>query len=283
MTAAPAPDLPPLRTVIARHGLRARKRLAQHFLLDTNLLRRIAAAAGDLDGANVIEIGAGPGGLTRALLGTSARRVVAVERDPRCVAALHELAQAYPERLSVVEGDALDLDCTRLVEPPRAIVGNLPYNIATPLLLRWLDDIRAYAGLTLMFQREVADRLAADPGDDSYGRLSVLTAWLCRVQRVLDVPARLFVPPPRVNSAVVHITPRPRPQCRARRDCLERITAAAFGQRRKMLRSSLRQLDVAPPALLAAAGIEGTARAETLSIAQFCALARAYESLSAGR
>ena len=283
MTAAPAPDLPPLRSVIARHGLRARKRLAQHFLLDTNLLRRIAAAAGDLNGANVIEIGAGPGGLTRALLGTSARRVVAVERDRRCIAALRELAQAYPERLSVVEGDALDLDCTQLVEPPRTIVGNLPYNIATPLLLRWLDDIRAYAGLTLMFQREVADRLAADPGDDSYGRLSVLAAWLCRVQRVLDVPARLFVPPPRVNSAVVHLTPRRRPQCRARRDCLERITAAAFGQRRKMLRSSLRQLNVDTTALLAAARIEGTARAETLNVAQFCALARAYETLSTTR
>ncbi len=278
MTAA-APRLPSLQTVIARHGLRARKHLAQHFLLDPNLLRRIAAAAGDLDGAFVIEIGAGPGGLTRALLRTGAGRIVAVEHDKRCVEALHELAQAFPDRLRVVEGDALRLDCAELVPPPRHIVGNLPYNIATPLLLRWLHDIQHYASLTLMFQREVADRLVASPNDKSYGRLSVLTAWLCEVRRVFDVPARLFVPAPRVMSAVVHLTPRPRPLCNARREDLERVTAAAFGQRRKMLRSSLKQLGVDTAALLAKASIEGTARAETLSVSQFCALARAYRSL----
>jgi 16S rRNA (adenine1518-N6/adenine1519-N6)-dimethyltransferase len=273
--------LPPLREVIARHGIAARRSLGQNFILDLNLTRRIAGAAGPLDGADVIEIGAGPGGLTRALLAATPRRVIAIERDPRCLAALAELAERYPGRLDVVAGDALELDPAELAAPPRQIVANLPYNIATALLLRWLDRIGDYASLTLMFQREVALRLVAAPRAAAYGRLSVLVQWLTEAKILFDVPAAAFVPPPKVTSSVVRLAPRPRPLASADKAWLARATAAAFGQRRKMLRSSLKPLGVPVEPLLAAAGVAPTARAEELPIAAFCALARAAAAAAA--
>jgi 16S rRNA (adenine1518-N6/adenine1519-N6)-dimethyltransferase len=266
--------LPPLRDVIARYGIVARKGLGQNFLLDLNLTGRIARAAGHLDHATVVEIGPGPGGLTRALLAAGARRVVAIERDPRCLTALGELAAAYPERLTLVEGDALRLDPAELSESPRKIIANLPYNIATPLLLGWLERIRDYESLTLMFQREVAERLTATPHRKSYGRLTVLVEWLAEVKILFDIPPRAFSPPPKVTSSVVYIIPRTQPLAPARKPVLERVTAAAFGQRRKMLRTSLKSLGIPVDALLAQAGVAPTARAEDLTIAEFCALAR---------
>ncbi len=225
----------------------------------------------------MIEIGPGPGGLTRALLAEGAPRIVAIERDPRCLAALSELAAAFPGRLELVAGDALTLDPAALCPPPRRIVANLPYNIATALLLRWLDRIGDYASLTLMFQREVALRLAAVPRSPAYGRLSVIVQWLCEVKILFDVPPRAFVPPPKVTSSVVRLMPRAAPLMPAAKPVLERVTAAAFGQRRKMLRSSLKSLGLPVEKLLAAAGIAPTARAEELSVADFCALARALQ------
>jgi 16S rRNA (adenine1518-N6/adenine1519-N6)-dimethyltransferase len=271
--------LPPLREVIARHGIAAKKSLGQNFILDLNLTRRIAHAAAPLDHATVIEIGPGPGGLTRALLAEGARRVVAIERDPRCLAALGEVAARYPGRLDIVEGDALALDPAALTDPPRRIVANLPYNIATALLLRWLDRIGDYESLTLMFQREVAERLVATPRSPAYGRLSVLVQWLCAPRILFDLPPRAFVPPPKVTSSVVSLTPRPQPLAPADKPTLERITAAAFGQRRKMLRSSLKPLGVPVEPLLAAGGIPPTVRAEELSVLDFCGLARALQQL----
>ncbi|HZF33871.1 MAG TPA: 16S rRNA (adenine(1518)-N(6)/adenine(1519)-N(6))-dimethyltransferase RsmA [Candidatus Angelobacter sp.] len=274
--AAPAaPDLPPLRAVIARHGLAARRALGQHFLLDLNLTRRIARAAGDLSHGTVIEIGPGPGGLTRALLEVGARQVIAIERDERCRPALAELEAAFPGRLTVIAADALDVDAGRLGAPPRRIVANLPYNVATPLLIQWLGMVDAFAGLTLMFQKEVADRLTARPRTKDYGRLSILTQWLTEPRRLFDIPARAFTPPPKVTSTVVQLTPRSAPLHAADRALLERVTAAAFGQRRKMLRQSLKSLTADPAALLARVGIEETRRAEELDVGQFCALAQA--------
>jgi 16S rRNA (adenine1518-N6/adenine1519-N6)-dimethyltransferase len=269
--------LPPLREVIARYGIAAHKRLGQNFLLDLNLTGRIARSAGRLDQATVIEIGPGPGGLTRALLASGARRVVAIERDRRCLAALGELAAAYPGRLDVVAGDALELDPATFSERPRKIVANLPYNIATPLLLGWLDRAREYESLTLMLQREVAERLIAWPRSKSYGRLSVLVQWVTEVRILFDVPARAFVPSPRVTSSIVAILPRAEPLAPARRPTLERVTAAAFGQRRKMLRASLKPFGIAVEPWLDRAGIAATARAEELTVAEFCALARAAD------
>jgi 16S rRNA (adenine1518-N6/adenine1519-N6)-dimethyltransferase len=269
--------LPPLREVIARYGIAAHKRLGQNFLLDLNLTGRIARSAGRLDLATVIEIGPGPGGLTRALLASGAHRVVAIERDRRCLAALGELAAAYPGRLDLVAGDALELDPVALFEQPRKIVANLPYNIATLLLLGWLERIRDYESLTLMLQREVAERLTAWPRNKSYGRLSVLVQWVAEARILFDVPARAFVPPPRVTSSVVAILPRAEPLAPARRPALERVTAAAFGQRRKMLRTSLKPLGLPVDPLLERARVAPTARAEELSVAEFCALARALE------
>ena len=268
-------DLPPLREVIARHGIAARRSLGQNFILDLNLTRRIARAAAPLDAATVIEVGAGPGGLTRGLLAEGARRVVAIERDRRCLDALGELAAAYPGRLDIVAGDALTLDPAELAAPPRKIVANLPYNIATALLLRWLERIGEYQSLTLMFQREVAERLVAAPRQPAYGRLSVLVQWLCEAKILFDLPPRAFVPPPKVTSSVVALVPRPQPLAPAARSALERVTAAAFGQRRKMLRASLKSLGLPVEPLFAATAITPTARAEELSIAEFCALARA--------
>jgi 16S rRNA (adenine1518-N6/adenine1519-N6)-dimethyltransferase len=263
-----------LREVIARHGIVARKRLGQNFLLDLNLTGRIARAAGPLDHATVIEIGPGPGGLTRALLATGARRIVAIERDRCCLAALGDLAAAYPGNLELVAADALALDPAELSDPPRKIVANLPYNIATPLLLRWLDRICEYESLTLMFQREVAERLLASPRSKAYGRLSVLVQWLTETEILFDIPPRAFLPPPKVTSSVVRLLPRAEPLAPAPKRALERITAAAFGQRRKMLRTSLKALGVPVDQLLQCARVAPTARAEELTVAEFCALAR---------
>lgn len=288
MTHPPAPGLdldrlPSLSETVAAHGLAARKSLGQHFLLDLNLTRRIARAALPFDGASVIEIGPGPGGLTRALLVEGARRVIAIERDQRCVEALAPLVGAARGRLRVVEADALEVDETTLAPPPRLIVANLPYNIATPLLIKWLDRIGEFEGLTIMVQKEVAERIVARPGDQAYGRLSVRVGWVCEAHRVFDVSPRAFSPPPKVTSSVVRLVPRPAPLCPAEPAAFERVLAAAFGQRRKMLRGALKSLGVDTPALLAAAGIEPTARAETLGIEAFCALARAFTALRTAR
>jgi 16S rRNA (adenine1518-N6/adenine1519-N6)-dimethyltransferase len=266
-----------LRDVIARHGIIPDKRLGQNFLLDLNLTRRIARVAGPLDDRTVVEVGPGPGGLTRALLAAGARRVIAIERDRRCLAALSELATAHPTRLELIAGDAVEFDPVSLSSAPRKIVANLPYNIATKLLLGWLARIGEYEGFTLMFQREVAERLVSGPGSKSYGRLSVLLQWVADAQIVFDVPARAFVPPPNVTSSVVNIVPRAEPRAPAEKSALERVTAAAFGQRRKMLRASLKSLGISVGPLLARAGTPPTARAEELSVDEFCALARALE------
>ncbi len=275
---ANAPTLPRLREVIERHGLRAKKSLGQHFLLDLNLTDRIARAAGDLSRVTVVEVGPGPGGLTRSLLAAGAREVVAIERDAHCLPALAELAAAYPGRLRVIEGDALEIDPAALVQDPVKIVSNLPYNIATPLLVRWMAQAPRYASLTLMFQKEVAQRLTASPGSKAYGRLSIMVQWRCEAKKLFDVPARAFVPPPKVDSSLVGLTPRGEPLAPAKPEILERVTAAAFGQRRKMLRASLRTLGGNAQELLEDAGIVPTRRAEDLSVEEFCALARALES-----
>jgi 16S rRNA (adenine1518-N6/adenine1519-N6)-dimethyltransferase len=276
------PGWPPLRTVIERFGLRADKRLGQHFLLDSNLLRRIVAAAGDLRGRTVLEIGPGPGGLTRALLASPAARIIAIERDPRCLLALQELIEAAAGRLQLIEADALAIDLADLTTGRLSVVANLPYNIGTPLLLRWLDRLDRLERLTLMFQREVAARIVAPPGSRVYGRLSVLVQWLCEARSLMHLPARAFVPPPKVASSLIQLTPRPQPLAPADKRCLERVLAAAFQQRRKMLRVSLRSLGERPDALLEAAGVPATARAEQIDVAGFCRLARCYEA-SVGR
>lgn len=277
--------LPPLREVIARHGLGARKSLGQHFLLDLNLTGRIARAAPDIDKGCVIEVGPGPGGLTRALMSAGVGRLIAVEKDSRCLEALAELAAAFPGRLEVVEGDALDLDLTALGQVPRQIVSNLPYNISTALLVRWLKDLAndpgAFSAMTLMFQKEVAERLTATPRSRHYGRLSVLTQWLCHVRALFDIPPRAFTPPPKVTSTVVALSPRAQPLAPASLASLEKVTAAAFGQRRKMLRQSLKSLGD-PTAWFEATDIAPTARAEELSVEDFCALARCARASDEG-
>jgi 16S rRNA (adenine1518-N6/adenine1519-N6)-dimethyltransferase len=273
--------LPPLRDVIARHELRARRSLGQNFLLDLNLTGKIARAAGDLTHGTVIEIGPGPGGLTRALLLAGARQVIAIERDERCVAALSDVAAASDGRLQILAADALETPVHTLGEAPRRIVANLPYNIATPLLLGWLAHAEAFASFTLMFQKEVALRLAAQPGEEDYGRLSIAAQWRCEVKRLFDIDPRAFTPAPKIVSTVVSLVPRAAPIAPADPKALEQVTAAAFGQRRKMLRQSLKSLGVDTAALAVAAGIDPTARGETLSIAQFCALARGLTALRA--
>ena len=271
----PADVLPPLRDVIARHGLGARHSLGQHFLLDLNLTGRIERHAGDLSHGTTIEIGPGPGGLTRALLAHGAERVIAIERDARCLPALAEIAAAYPGRLEVLAGDALQIDAGALGAAPRRIVANLPYNVATPLLLRWMGQAQRFERMVLMFQREVVERLVAKPRSKDYGRLTIAVQWRCQVRRLFDIPPRAFTPPPRVTSSLVEVVPRPSPLAPADPALLERVTAAAFGQRRKMLRQSLRAVSNDPAGLLAAAGIAETRRAEELSIEEFAALARA--------
>lgn len=267
--------LPPLRETIARHGLDARKRFGQHFLLDLNLTRRIARAAAPLDGGTTIEIGPGPGGLTRALLLEGAARVVAVEVDPRALGALAELQAAAPSRLEVIEADALGIDPARLGPAPRRIVANLPYNISTALLVRWLQSADALADMVLMFQKEVVDRLVALPRTKDYGRLSVLAQHVCEVRRLFDIPPSAFVPPPKVVSSVARLTPRPAGDRLADLAPLEKVTAAAFGQRRKMLRGSLSGLFADPTSILEGLGLSPAARAEELAVGDFVRLAGA--------
>jgi len=268
--------LPPLREVIRRHELFARKSLGQNFLLDLNLTGRIARAAGPLDGVTVLEIGPGPGGLTRALLAEGAARVIAVERDERAIAALAEIVGHYPDRLQVIAGDALTFDIGPYVgEGPVRVVANLPYNIATALLVSWLTTEPWppwYDRLTLMFQREVAERIASKPGSKSYGRLSVLAGWRTEAKILFDIASSAFVPPPKVTSSLVQLLPRQNPLPCDRR-ALERVTEAAFGQRRKMLRQSLKQLGINPIPLLENTGIDPTARAEDIPVEGFVALA----------
>jgi 16S rRNA (adenine1518-N6/adenine1519-N6)-dimethyltransferase len=265
-------DLPPLREVIARHGLDARKSLGQHFLLDPNLTARIARLAGDLTGREVAEVGPGPGGLTRALLETGARRVLAVELDRRAIAALADLGAAYPGRLDVLEADATGLDLAELTAAPRQLAANLPYNVATPLLVGWLRQAAAWERMTLMFQLEVAERVCAAPDTEAFGRLSILAQWTCRTTLLLRLPPGAFTPPPKVWSAVVGLEPHPAQPSLTLFRTMERLTAAAFGQRRKMLRTSLRPLG--GEALLTRAAIAPERRAETLQIAEWDRLAR---------
>ena len=271
--------LPPLREVIAAHDLVAKKQLGQNFLLDLNLTAKIARLAGDISGSDVLEIGPGPGGLTRGLLVEGARRVVAVEKDPRCIAALNEVAAAYPGRLTVIEGDATEIDLTGLLTPPIRIAANLPYNVGTELLVRWLTPKvwpPFWSSMTLMFQKEVALRITAKPGDDHYGRLAILCQWRSDAKIVMHLPPEAFTPAPKVHSAVVHLTRLEEPRFPADEKVLNRIVAAAFNQRRKMLRSSLKSLRPDMEALLESVGIPPTARAEEISLERFCALARAY-------
>ncbi len=267
--------LPPLRDVIERHGLAAKKALGQNFLLDLNLTGKVARAAGDLSGATVIEVGPGPGGLTRALLMHNAAKVIAIERDARCLPALAEIADAYPGQLEIISGDALATDYAALASnlADVRIVANLPYNIGTELLVKWLtvpDWPPFWRSMTLMFQREVAERVVAKAGDDAYGRLGVLAGWRSEARIAFDISPQAFWPPPKVTSSVVHIVPRKTPLSADLRK-LERVTLAAFGQRRKMLRQSLK--GIGGEALLAKAGIDGTRRAETLSVEEFVRLA----------
>ncbi|MBW3559284.1 MAG: 16S rRNA (adenine(1518)-N(6)/adenine(1519)-N(6))-dimethyltransferase RsmA [Proteobacteria bacterium] len=267
-------DLPSLRETLDAHGLSAKKSFGQHFLLDLNVTRKIARLAGPLTGRTVLEVGPGPGGLTRALLETDAARVVAVEKDPRFLPLLHELAEAGAGRLTVVEADALDVDEAALAgAEPWSVVANLPYNVGTPLLIKWLTRPDPPASLTLMFQQEVAERITAEPGTEAYGRLAVIAGAVSRAEIVMTLPARAFTPPPRVDSAVVRLDPRadrPGPADLAR---LERVTGAAFGQRRKMLRSSLKPLGGED--LCRAAGVDPAVRAETVDVAGFLRLAAA--------
>jgi 16S rRNA (adenine1518-N6/adenine1519-N6)-dimethyltransferase len=269
--------LPPLREVIKAWQLDADKRLGQHFLLDLNLTAKIVRAAGDLTGITVIEIGPGPGGLTRPLVESAAAQVIAVERDPRCVAALQGIVAVADGRLTVIHRDALEVDPAALAPAPRAIVANLPYNVATPLLIGWLKQAREFASMTLMFQREVALRLTAAPRSKEYGRLSVMTQWLTEATLVLDLPAAAFTPPPKVASSVVHLVPRTMGPDEPSFATMEKVVAAAFAQRRKMLRAGLRAFTPDPIALLEAAGIDPTARAEELGIDEFRSLALTWD------
>jgi len=271
--------LPPLRDIIAEHDLSAKKQLGQNFLLDLNLTSRIARTAGDLSNTTVIEIGPGPGGLTRAILAAGVKKLIAVERDDRCIDALNAyLAPAYPDRFEIVAGDALEQDYLSLAPAPRRIMSNLPYNIATPLLIGWLKIARAdpgaFTGFTLMFQKEVADRITAKPRTKAYGRLSIMCQWLCEVRPEFNIDARAFTPPPKIQSTVVTLTTRKAPLAPASWDAMEKVTASAFGQRRKMLRQSLKALNLNPQEV----GIKETARAEELSVEDFAALARLLEA-----
>ncbi len=279
---AQADGLPPLSEIVRRHGLAAKKSLGQHFLFDLNLTRRIARAAGDLSAGTTIEVGPGPGGLTRGLLAEGAAKVVAIERDARALPALAEIAAFYPGRLEVVEGDAMAIDAASLGTPPRRIVANLPYNVGTPMLLGWLARPDAFECIVVMLQKEVVERLVAPPDGDAYGRLAVATQWHWTARRLFDIAPGAFSPPPAVVSAVVELRPRAAPLAPADPHVLERVTAAAFGKRRKMLRQSLKSLGHDAEALCTDAGIDPTRRAETLSIPEFCALARAVSARRAG-
>ena len=272
-------SLPPLRDVIAEHGLAARKGLGQHFLMDLNLTLKIARAAGDLSAGTVVEVGPGPGGLTRAILMAGAGRLIAIEKDERCMAALAPLVDAAGGRMTLLNEDALKIDYSTIGAAPVKIISNLPYNVGTPLLVGWLEKAEAIASMTLMFQKEVAERITAPPGTEHYGRLSVLCNWRCRTDYLFTLPARAFTPPPKVDSAVVQLTPYDKPPYPGRMDLLQRVTAAAFGQRRKTLRRSLKQLGVSVDALLERSGIDGSLRAETIDVEGFGRLTAAYEAL----
>ncbi len=270
-------NLPPLREVIATHQLSARKSLGQNFLLDLNLTAKIARQAGDLTDCDVLEIGPGPGGLTRGLLAEGARKVVAVEKDTRCIAALEDIADAYPGRLEVINGDALEIDPSQHLTPPVRIAANLPYNVGTELLVRWLTPPQwppFWQSLTLMFQREVAERVVAQPGSKAYGRLAILAQWRSEARIAMSLPPGAFTPPPKVSSAVVHLTALPEPRFPADAGTLSRVVAAAFNQRRKMLRASLKGIAPDIEDRLHAAGIATTDRAEQIPLEGFCALAR---------
>lgn len=273
--------LPPLREVIRAHDLVAKRQLGQNFLLDLNLTAKIARSAGDLTACDVLEVGPGPGGLTRGLLAEGARHVLAVEKDARCIPALQQIADAHPGRLTVIHGDALDLDLLAHLTPPVRIVANLPYNIGTELLIRWLTPKiwpPIWTSLTLMFQKEVAMRIVAKPGTDHYGRLALLVQWRCDAKIVLTLPPEAFTPAPKVHSAVVHLTRLDAPRYPANEAVLNRITTMAFNQRRKMLRSSLKAMGPDIEDHLVAAGIAPTARAEEISLEQFCTLARLVDA-----
>lgn len=281
MTGAAQDGLPPLRDVIRDHELAAKKSLGQNFLLDLNLTGRIARIAGSLDDHDVLEVGPGPGGLTRALLFEGARHVVAVERDARCLSALAVVSAHYDGRLAVIEGDALKLDAAPHLTAPYRIVANLPYNIGTELFVRWMTPPEwppAWSSLTLMFQREVAERICAKPGTSAWGRLSVLAQWRAEARIAFEVSPKAFTPPPKIWSAVVHVTPLAEPRFPATPKTLEQVTMAGFGQRRKMLRQSLKQISADAIALCEAAGVEPTLRAENLDIEAFCGLARALDA-----
>ncbi|UPH70588.1 16S rRNA (adenine(1518)-N(6)/adenine(1519)-N(6))-dimethyltransferase RsmA [Abyssibius alkaniclasticus] len=280
-----APDgLPPLREVIAAHGLSANKALGQNFLFDLNLTGKIARRAGDLAACDVLEIGPGPGGLTRALLMEGARKVVAVERDARCLPILDDISAAYPGRLQVLHGDALKLDPAAHLDPPVRIVANLPYNVGTELLVNWLTPPSwppFWQSLTLMFQKEVAERITAPPGSRAYGRLSLLAQWRCDAKIVFEIPPQAFTPPPKVTSAVVHLTALPAPRFPADAAILQEVIARAFNQRRKMLRASLKGMVPNMEQELVAIGLNPQERAEQLTLAQFCTLARHVQALRA--
>ncbi|MEM1351470.1 MAG: 16S rRNA (adenine(1518)-N(6)/adenine(1519)-N(6))-dimethyltransferase RsmA [Pseudomonadota bacterium] len=271
--------LPPLREVIATHGLRARKSMGQNFLLDLNLTAKIARQAGDLESHDILEVGPGPGGLTRGLLAEGARSVLAIEKDARCFPALAEVAAAYPGRLQIVEADALEVEPLQHLRPPIRVVSNLPYNVGTELLVRWLTPAQwppYWDTLTLMFQREVAERITAGPGTKAYGRLALLVQWRADAKTVMQLPPEAFTPPPKVSSSVVHISALPAPRFPADSAVLNRVVAAAFNQRRKMLRAALKSLSPDAEDRIKTAGIAPTDRAEQISLEGFCALARAF-------
>ncbi|HBO59453.1 MAG TPA: 16S rRNA (adenine(1518)-N(6)/adenine(1519)-N(6))-dimethyltransferase [Alphaproteobacteria bacterium] len=275
--------LPSLKEVIAQNGLFAKKTLGQNFILDTNLLDKIvrsakARNADAFENGTVIEVGPGPGGLTRAILENGAKRLTVIEKDERCMPILEQIQAAYPDRMTVMNTDALTVDAAALGNAPRVVISNLPYNVGTLLLTGWLKRAGDFAGFTLMFQKEVAERLVASPKSSDYGRLSILTQWLCEAQILFTVPPSCFTPPPKVTSAIVYLKPREKPLASARLDLLEKVTAAAFNQRRKMLRSSLKCLGDAQ-ALCDAANVPSTARAEELSVESFCAMATALENM----
>ena len=275
-------SLPPLKQVIDTHGIAAKKSLGQNFLLDLNLTSKIARLAGDLSECDVLEVGPGPGGLTRGLLAEGARKVLAIEKDSRCMAALSEISDAYPGQLQVINGDALEVNPLEHLTPPIRVAANLPYNVGTELLVRWLTPKKwppFWSSLTLMFQREVAERIVAQPGSKAYGRLAILAQWRTDARIVLGLPPEAFNPPPKVHSAVVNLTALPEPRFEADAKKLEMVVAKAFNQRRKMLRAALKGLAPDLEDRLIASGIKPTDRAETVGLEQFCALAR---NLSAG-
>jgi 16S rRNA (adenine1518-N6/adenine1519-N6)-dimethyltransferase len=279
------PKLPSLKEIIHRHGLGARKSLGQHFLLDGAITDEVARYAGDLTDFNIIEIGSGPAGLTRSLLAGGAKTLTVVEKDDRCIAIAEELASAWSDgRLKVIHGDAMQVNLLEIVPAPRKIIANLPYNVGTMLLIHWLEDIyqhgaNAYSSLTLMFQEEVAQRIIASSDTSAYGRLAVICQFLCECRYDFQLPPEAFSPPPKVHSAVVTLIPRPKPIANVSKSALEKVVAAAFGNRRKMLRSSLKTLNVPVDALLEKAEIDGTLRAEVLDVSTFCRLAAAFEAL----